>query len=148
MSWVNRRNKPLDEALRELLPADRRTDLEVLKELYALLGILDSKTSALLTFDALVVAIFTIIMGQSGVAGVLLNFCFAGTALIVVSMAICVWVVRMDWPFLMPGRVPAAECAEVATVVDRRTHLYQLAWFLSFAGVIMLVVALVLRYGV
>jgi hypothetical protein len=54
----------------------------------------------------------------------------------------------MAWPFREPGRGSSAEGVEVATVVDRRTRLYQLAWLLSFAGVIMLVIALVLRYGV
>jgi hypothetical protein len=144
---IDRLGHPLDEVIREHLPGDHRDDWAVLKKLYELLNILDTKTSSLLTFDALIVAVFTIILQKEDTAGApVLWVSLLGTLIIILSMGICVWVVRISWPFLKPGVAITTECQAVADVVDVRTIYYQWAWRLSFAGVFVLVLAFGLRY--
>lgn len=143
---IDRKGKPLDQAIRELLPDNQRNDWAVLKELYELLNILDSKTSSLLTFDALILAVYAIVL-QKDVGWAVLWASLSGTLLIVVSTAVCVWVVRMSWEFLKPETAIGDECRALANKVDERTVLYQYAWRLSFAGVFVLVLAMALRYG-
>ena len=121
--------------------------------LYALLATLDSKTSVLLRFNAIVVAALayvTVVRSADPFAGVnptiALIGVWVGHVSLVLSVASCGFafpVINVEWNFLR-GRITEATGKDIAfddaaldrigALVARRTWLYSWAWRLAVAG--------------
>jgi hypothetical protein len=121
--------------------------------LYSLLGTLDSKTSVLLRFNAIVVAALayiTVVRSADPFVGVnptiALIGVWVGHVSLVLSVASCGLafpVINVEWNFLN-GRITEtggkgiafddAALSRVGTLVARRTWLYSWAWRLAVAG--------------
>ncbi|MBI4515379.1 MAG: hypothetical protein HY699_06135 [Deltaproteobacteria bacterium] len=135
--------------------ATAKEDWAVLKELYAMLNILDGKAASLMTFDALILAVYAIVLqgdlgsqGSTSLQGVeggpALYVSLIGMVVNLAATVVCAFVVRMSWAFLRDE--VAVECKAVGRKVDQRTVCYQVAWWLSFVGVFVLVFAMLFRY--
>ena len=121
--------------------------------LYALLGTLDSKTSVLLRFNAIVVAALayvTVVRSADPFVGVNPTIAtigvWVGHVSLVLAVASCGFafpVINVEWSFLH-GRIietaskdvafDAAALNRVGALVARRTWLYSWAWRLAVAG--------------
>lgn len=114
---------------------------EAVKLQYELLGILDSKASALLTFDALALASLSIWLGY-----IPLNFMhLALDVAFLIFLASCIALLVIIW--LRWANQQDDEDRLNATRV-LRTKCYRAAWTLSFAGMIVIVlVSLVHTWG-
>lgn len=112
---------------------------------YAALTILDSKASALMTFDSILIAAaaFTIEKGGGFVAIVLTLF---GIVMALVAAALCLLVARISYPFLDKVTITSAaagnpaqldysnELSALDEAVGTRTRYYRVAWRLSVAA--------------
>jgi hypothetical protein len=142
----------LDRFIVRLLSEDRTLTLNrglfrgAGQELYAILGVLDSKTSALLRFDAMLSVLLALLVmprneGWQSLGGWDLGVFVGGLVLLGASMLLCLSVVRVAWPFY--GKMTNVdvtniknECADLARVIDKRTICYQWAWLLAFLTLI------------
>jgi hypothetical protein len=133
--------------------ADDKARLKAWDRLYSLLGTLDSKTSVLLRFNAIVVAALayvTVVRSADPFAGVnptvALIGVWVGHVSLVLSVASCGFafpVINVEWHFLR-GRIAEAggyditfddaALNRVGMLVARRTWLYAWAWRLAVAG--------------
>jgi len=133
--------------------ADDKARLKAWDRLYSLLGTLDSKTSVLLRFNAIVVAALayvTVVRSADPFAGVnptvALIGVWVGHVSLVLSVASCGFafpVINVEWHFLR-GRIAEAGGYDIAfddaalnrvgMLVARRTWLYAWAWRLAVAG--------------
>ena len=121
--------------------------------LYSLLGTLDSKTSVLLRFNAIVVAALayvTVVRSADPFVGVNPTIAtigvWVGHVSLVLSVASCGFafpVINVEWSFLNGRIVETASKAvafddaalnRVGALVARRTWLYSWAWRLAVAG--------------
>jgi hypothetical protein len=119
--------------------------------LYDILGVIDGKASALMTFDGIILAATSFSLAQPPPS---MNW-FTGSvaasgAFSLLSVIVCLAVVAIDWPFL--GKVGKesgryefkVEIDSLKQVMLFRQDSYRAAWFLSFASVVFFLVA----YGV
>ena len=122
--------------------------------LYSLLGTLDSKTSVLLRFNAIVVAALayvTVVRSDDPFVGanptIALIGVWVGHVSLVLAVASCGFafpVINVEWSFLSGGRITQvaggalafddAALNQVGALVARRTWLYSWAWRLAVAG--------------
>jgi len=133
--------------------ADDKARLKAWDRLYSLLGTLDSKTSVLLRFNAIVVAALayvTVVRSADHFAGVnptvALIGVWVGHVSLVLSVASCGFafpVINVEWHFLRCRIAEAggyditfddAALNRVGMLVARRTWLYAWAWRLAVAG--------------
>lgn len=131
----NRREIRLLDALAKL----RQHDDHRHKELYEILGILDSKAASLMVFNS-VIAIVTAepFFASSTFKVIILATIFLSSA----SSVLGFFVVRVAWPFLGKAQDYESELSDLEKEVDRRTRLYQIAWLISLASVILLILVI------
>ena len=125
---------------------------EEINYLYGILGVLDSKASALMRFDAIMIAAASFLLLQGGdkvpLASAPRLQVLLG-AILVASLAaagFCLCVVQVSYPFL--GKILidsdsidcSAETRALNSAAERRTRFYRLAWWLSVIAVLIFVV--------
>jgi len=118
---------------------------EVVKTLYDILSILDSKGLALLAFDGIVVAATTFAAEKGDVFRKRGPARWLAILVIVVSLsaaALCLGVSEISYRFLhyvecaAPDKIDyTAEINHLARLVDWRTAYYQIAWTLSIIAI-------------
>ena len=132
---------------------DDKVRLIAWDRLFAMLSTLDSKTSVLLRFNAIVVAALAylvVVRGADPFAESSAIIKAAGMTLghvsLVISVASCGFafpVINVEWSFLARGRerpggdppgIDDAALARLEALVARRTWLYAWAWRLAVAG--------------
>jgi hypothetical protein len=125
----------------QFTPADAK---EVVKSLYDILTILDTKGLALLAFDGIVVAAtaFTAEKGEVFTKhGVARWLAIAIIIMALTASALCLGVSRVSYDFFgyvdcAPGKLDFTnEIDELTILVGRRTWYYQSAWWLSLAAI-------------
>jgi hypothetical protein len=126
----------------------------VIKEsLYGNLTVLDSKASALMAFDGILIAIASFTIQQGGV--------FASEPLVPLVVIIltllgagcCLFVAQVSYPFF--GKVImtsakldfSSELGALASAVTWRTNFYRAAWWLSAIAVALFLIVFVLALG-
>lgn len=119
---------------------------------YSILSVIDSKASALLRFNAFILAAGTFVSRPS-IANpgkfTVSEWVAAALILTIVSMILCLSVVMIEWPFLdrievtidpnkpnEPKPSFKKELESLSEVAGRRTAVYRFAWLLSFLSVI------------
>ncbi|MDE2375553.1 MAG: hypothetical protein KGL96_15115 [Hyphomicrobiales bacterium] len=118
---------------------------EIVKTLYDILSVLDSKGLALLAFDGIVVAATTFAAEKGDVFRKRGLARWLAIAVIVVSLsgaALCLGVSEISYRFLhfvdcaAPDKLDyTAEIAHLSNLVEWRTVYYQIAWALSIVAI-------------
>jgi hypothetical protein len=125
-----------------LNPKGTLSDGEKLDTLYDALNILDSKASALMTFDSILLAAASVALVQEPPASGPLHVLVAASgALSLSSIVIGLFVVALDWPFLSEARRIqggydfSTEIDLVSRVMIFRQDFYRAAWSLALLAV-------------
>lgn len=124
--------------------ANQREHQELFSHLYECLSILDSKSSSLLSFNSIIIAVFAIFM-----TGELVWFEWiavsVGMATILVSCLLLLWVVWIHWSTTENLANPENHALVLLDVRRGRTIQFRLAWYLAVTSVICLIVFLLLH---
>lgn len=123
------------------------TAQEEISYLYGILGVLDSKASALMRFDAIMIAAASLVLVQGGSAlhGGTTALRFWLGAILVFSLGaagLCLWVVQVAYPFLGKVKITSdtfscdVEIQALNKAAERRTRCYRFAWWFSVAAVL------------
>ena len=121
------------------------THQNLFDHLYSCLSIIDSKSSSMLGFNSIILAVFAILMtgdlplSQSIVANV-------GMATILLSALLLLSVVWIHWSSTQECGDPDRHANVLLAVRDSRTIRYRVAWLLAVASVLALCVLLFLRF--
>jgi hypothetical protein len=124
-----------------------------IKYIYTILGYLDSKASALMTFDGVILAVLAIVVGDSSKSTATIAICAADAALIMFSIASCVLVIDVSWSFLSLARPEAGqpndnfEVTELRKVLFFRERAYRCAWAFPAWAMVIILVGAVLFFG-
>lgn len=112
--------------------------------LYDCLSILDAKSTSLLSFNSIIIAVFAIFMATDphGFALFTVNF---GMAMILVSCLLLLSVVWIHWSTTANLEDRDKHALILLDVRRSRTIKYRLAWYFSVAGMISLSVFLAIR---
>jgi len=115
------------------------------KSLYEALTILDSKASALMAFDGILVAAAAFTVEKAGALDAQRAVTFIAIVIALAAAALCLLVARISYPFLdkvriTPGVPPGLDYSDEIRALDgevmRRTRYYRIAWRLSLAGLL------------
>jgi hypothetical protein len=123
---------------------------ETLDRLYAILSILDTKATGLLTVNAFLIAVLVVFLNEldkiSRVIGIEIPARILEWQMVLLGFSafLCLLVVRVTWKFMgyVPKR-PTDEAAfddelrRLANVVYDRTLFYWLAWFFALIGFVL-----------
>jgi len=126
------------------VPADGK---EIKEAFYGNLTVLDTKASALMTFDGILIAVASFTVQQGGVFEdePLLALIVIITALI--ASGLCLFVAQISYPFF--GKVIinppqtldfTAEIKALHGAVDWRTVFYRSAWWLSLLAIVLFLI--------
>ena len=123
---------------------DPENALAILKHFYGALTALDMTSAAILTFDAILVAAAVNFARDYIATNKVAHFLArAVTVLALLSAGLALWVDRVSYPFwgyvMTKGAdtlVFSLEFQKLKGEIARRTLLYQMAWYLSLAAVI------------
>jgi hypothetical protein len=112
--------------------------------LYGCLSILDAKSTSLLTFDAVIIAVFAVFMAGELplISWVIVDL---GTVTILVSCFFLLSVVWVHWSTTDHLADFEQHALTLLEVRRARTIKYRLAWYLSVSALIMLALHLILR---
>ena len=123
---------------------------DIVKTLYDILTVLDSKGLALLAFDGIVVAATTFAAEKGGVfhkSGLPRWLAIIIIILSLAAAALCLGVSEISYSFLhyvdcnTPGQLDyTAEINRLATLVEWRTVYYRMAWWFSIIAIPMFLV--------
>jgi hypothetical protein len=121
-----------------------REHQELFKHLYDCLSILDAKSTSLLSFNSIIIAVFAIFMstGPSGFSWISLNF---GMAMILVSCLLLLSVVWIHWSTTANLEDLEKHAIILLDVRRSRTIKYRLAWYFSVGGMVNLSLFLAFR---
>jgi hypothetical protein len=118
---------------------------EIVKTLYDILNVLDTKGLALLAFDGIIVAATTFAAEKGGVFHKRGLARWLAILVIVLSLgaaALCLFVSEISYPFLhyvecsTPAKMDfSREIDHLATLIDWRTWYYQVAWWFSIVAI-------------
>jgi uncharacterized membrane protein YhdT len=118
---------------------------EIVKTLYDILTVLDTKGLALLAFDGIVVAATTFAAEKGGVFHHRGFPRWLAISIIILSLAaaaLCLWVSEISYSFLHyvdcsgPDKLDFSdEISRLATLVEWRTQYYQMAWWFSIIAI-------------
>ncbi len=139
------RVRPLNQAVDELLASPQQHEPRV-RMYYYLLDILDTKTSALLTFNSVVLAVLALAAGRQGTGTS--NIVWFGMLLALFACLLCFSVVGVKWHFLDYRVDLGTECEDLARVVDSRTAKYKVSWALSALSMAVLGWSILDEWGV
>lgn len=117
---------------------------EIFDHLYSCLSILDSKSSSLLAFNSIIIAVFAIFMtGDLGLSDwAILN---GGMVSILISSLLLLSVVWVHWSTTENLADLENHALILLTVRKRRTIKYRLAWYLAVTSVLCLAGFIVMR---
>jgi hypothetical protein len=115
----------------------------ILDEIYKFLGILDTKASALMRYNGIILAVITLMVRQRGDMP---HITYYIIALTIASILACLLVVGIFWRFLEWVKPNGADDAEkldteldmIRRVLILREAAYQIAWWASAAVLFML----------
>ncbi|MGZ9263074.1 MAG: hypothetical protein ACXW6V_26715 [Candidatus Binatia bacterium] len=117
-----------------------------------MLAYIDSKASALMRFDGVILAVLALVAQQK--PSILIGIFLAGVALLVfLSIACCVLVIDISWRFLEiaveeEGTLNvASELSELRKVLYFRESAYRGVWILSACAMILMFVGALLFVG-
>ncbi len=111
------------------------------KYLYDDLTVLDSKASALMAFDGILIAAASFTVEKGGVCDTLRVIPLIVIIMALVAAGLCLLVAQVSYPFLgkvvmTPGRLDySKELDALDGAVIWRTRFYQAAWWLSLIAV-------------
>ena len=118
---------------------------DIVKALYDILTVLDSKGLALLAFDGIIVAATTFAAEKGGVfhrRGMARWLAILIIILSLAASALCLWVSEISYSFFhyvdctAPDRLDFSnEITRLATLVDWRTAYYRTAWWFSMIAI-------------
>jgi len=118
---------------------------EIVRTLYDILTVLDTKGLALLAFDGIVVAATTFAAEKGGVfhrRGLARWLAILIIVLALAAAALCLGVSEVSYPFLhyvncsAPDKMDfSVEIDHLARLIDWRTWYYQVAWFFSIVAI-------------
>ena len=113
--------------------ANAKEHQEIFDHLYGCLSILDSKSSSLLTFNSIIIAVFAIFMaGELRLAEWLPVV--LGMALVLVSSLLLLWVVWIHWSTTKDLSDLEQHAIILLRVRRARTVNYRLAWYFAVAS--------------
>jgi len=112
--------------------------------LYDCLSILDAKSTSLLSFNSIIIAVFAIFMVSVplGFSWVVLNL---GTIMVLISCFLLLSVVWVHWSTTAHLQNSDDHAIILLDVRRSRTIKYRLAWYLSVAGMVSLSLFLLAR---
>ncbi len=126
----------------QFIPPDGR---EIVKTLYDVLTVLDTKGLALLAFDGIIVAATTFAAEKSGAfqkRGMTRWLAVFIIVLALVGSVACLFVSEISYPFFyyVTCNAPHSldytnEISRLSTLVDWRTNYFQLAWWCSLVAI-------------
>lgn len=121
-----------------------REHQELFHHLYDCLSILDAKSTSLLSFNSIIIAVFAIFMASEprGFAWIAVNF---GMAMILVSCLLLLSVVWVHWSTTANLEDRENHALILLDVRRSRTIKYRLAWYFSVAGMVGLSLFLAIR---
>lgn len=139
-----------DEDLRKHVSAlsrmtEQREHQELFDHLYECLSILDSKSSSLLGFNSIIIAVFAIFMTGGSVSPVQWCTIAVGMAGVVVSCLLLLWVVWIHWSSTENLADLENHALVLLNVRRSRTIMYRLAWYLAVGAILCLSVFAGLR---
>ena len=118
---------------------------EIVKTLYDILNVLDTKGLALLAFDGIIVAATTFAAEKAGVfhkRGLARWLAIFVIVLSLSAAALCLFVSEISYPFLhyvdcsAPAKMDfSSEIDHLATLIDWRTWYYRIAWWFSIVAI-------------
>jgi hypothetical protein len=126
----------------------------MLEWLYGLLGVLDTKASALMRLNGVMLAAAAFLLNPAANSSQAMKFLVAGSAVgSTISIACCLLVVGVDWRFL--GLVEekgtqldfSQEFFHLQNVVGFRQGCFRLGWTISFLATVSFLVAIVIFFG-
>lgn len=115
--------------------------------LYECLSIIDSKSASLLSFNAIIIAIFAIFISgkQSPVEAILLGF---GVFLVLASSLLLLFVVWIHWSDTKELNDLDGHAITLLKVRRTRTIRYRIAWYFSVGAIIILTIFLLIRIAI
>ena len=141
--WLSQLRLEATDESAEAVPADT-----AIKWLYDILSMLDSKASALMRMNGVLIAAAAFLLGVVGRQGTtvlattpfdsrLISACALLSAL---SISACLFVVNVSWPFLGKTRIndKDVDCGDEISGLDAactfRRRMYRAAWWLSLVA--------------
>ena len=141
-----------EEEMREHLDAlihmaDAPRHDEIFDHLYGCLSILDSKSSSLLGFNSIIIAVFAIFMTTelSILYASILNI---GLVSILTSSLLLLWVLWVHWSNTKDLNDLDRHAFILLTVRRKRTIKYRLSWYFSVVAMLCLSAFILIRLGV
>lgn len=117
---------------------------KIFDHLYASLSILDSKSSSLLGFNSIIIAVFALFLTQGGELGRFGGISLGvGMASVIISCFFLLSVVWVQWSATDELSDPRRHEIDLLKVRKSRTLKYRLAWYFAKTSVISLSVFLV-----
>ena len=113
--------------------------------LYECLSILDSKSSSLLSFNSIIIAVFAIFMTGGSLSGGQWVVIAVGMASVLASCLLLLWVVWIHWSTTENLSDLEIHALVLLNVRRTRTIIYRVAWYLAVAAVLCLSVFVVMR---
>tara|TARA_R110002033_G_C3800427_1_gene231205 strand:+ start:211 stop:684 length:474 start_codon:yes stop_codon:yes gene_type:complete len=129
-----------DQALREHLDAlfaarESRENTDAFDHLYECLSILDQKASSLLTFNAMILVVFTIGFNPSLVSQTWANvFLFLGIVLVNISAILLLTIVWVTWSATQIYKNERTHALKLLRVRRDRTIRYRISWYFSITS--------------
>jgi hypothetical protein len=113
--------------------------------LYECLSILDAKSTSLLSFNSIIIAVFAIFMTAQLSSGewIALNL---GMTMVLISCLLLLWVVWIHWSTTANLGDLNGHALILLGVRRSRTIRYRLAWYLAVSAILSLSVFLALRF--
>jgi len=120
-------------------------DEALMDHLYGTLSILDGKSSSMLTFNGIMLAVYVIYLAGSTINRPQFVLANLGTLTVLISSVLLLSVVWVYWSTTEQLRDGRNHYLNLVDVRKTRTIRYRLAWCFSFAGVVTLVLLLVVE---
>jgi len=143
--------KRLLEKIRQL-KKDASDTPKIIEGMYAILTTLDSKASGLLRVNSIFIAVLTVFLGwlinrnpPPNVPSFWRVITYSDLGLFILSSFLCLWIVRVSWSFYGKAVLDKgtytfdSELEPLARTTIRRTFYYRVAWFLTFAALLVFV---------
>lgn len=151
----------VQEKLEAKIPADAIPGESFLRWIYEVLGILDTKASALMRLNGVMLAAATFMLAPTSNASLLTKIIITISALpSSISIILCLLIVNVGWPFLgkagvvkptetttenpLPKIDFSTEFSDLESMIGKRTCIYRTAWTLSLIAAAAFIFALVL----
>jgi hypothetical protein len=117
---------------------------DLFDHLYSCLTILDSKSSSLLSFDSIIIAVFAIFLASSNLTTAEWVAAVIGMACVIVSAMLLLFVVWVHWSTTGDLEDLKNHGSVLLEVRRHRTVRYRLAWYFSVASLLSLIAFLLI----